>query len=778
MPNLIDRFTGWLRRPDRSYNYGLDVRQGPPATVERWMQDRPIWDTRDVGQSIEKHYLHLSLVFRPVGVLADAVAEAPLRCYRLTDGEKEELPNRPIRRLIANPNPQMSESEFHVFTVTIMALAGYCVIEKVRSEAGRVVQLWHLRPDWLKPIYRSGRPADWEYRVPGNDPVTLDARDVIAVPFRHSPQFKATGVAPLDTVFREVGVEHAATDYLKATFDRGGGPMSYLAWSPVSDQDKKRTPDRAFLQQAQDLWNSKVGGSENWDRFPVMAQFEPKTIGWSPEELAYPELRDMLADRICSAFGVDKRLISVGDDPTFENLKEQRAILQEMTCNPLRARLDGAYTRSLLYEFGENDDEISLEFDTSKIAALQDDTNEVHERARSNFSVGGLRVNEFRSIIGMPDEPGPLGEAYKLDQTSMFILADGTVVASTFSDPTQETTGVATDAARTVLHSADFGVGERAIPASGSVVEWHANDDDLVIARVLDEHGDGVSITTLRRYMADIDAIEERATLLPTDTRAAAVDKARETYGRIGEKHEPKVAAFFRSQGERIADAAAPDALFDRSVDPGASERVLALGTERRDLTAINWDDESNQLRDVLSDLYDDAGIAAFEQVAELMERIGVADFTVVYDKTNPGIKPIADDLGKRIVGITDETRRRVADVIADALTDKAGGREVAKRLRAEFAEMAGKRANVVARTESQFAYNRSNVLAYRESGVVSAVQLHDNASHTDSYGASDGLSCAQRNGLVAPLSEADRHVNAEHPNGSLAVAPVLSKPL
>jgi len=74
--------------------------------------------------------------------------------------------------------------------------------------------------------------------------------------------------------------------------------------------------------------------------------------------------------------------------------------------------------------------------------------------------------------------------------------------------------------------------------------------------------------------------------------------------------------------------------------------------------------------------------------------------------------------------------------------------------------------------------YNKASVLGYAESGVVDQVELADNPDHTDDYGASDGLTCAERDGLVVDLSAVQTNIEAEHPNGSLAVIPLLSKPL
>jgi hypothetical protein len=74
-------------------------------------------------------------------------------------------------------------------------------------------------------------------------------------------------------------------------------------------------------------------------------------------------------------------------------------------------------------------------------------------------------------------------------------------------------------------------------------------------------------------------------------------------------------------------------------------------------------------------------------------------------------------------------------------------------------------------------AMNTASTMAYQSSGVVTHALLHDNPAHTESYGASDGLSCADRNQLIVPLSLVSRHIAAEHPRGTLAVSAYIAPP-
>jgi hypothetical protein len=137
----------------------------------------------------------------------------------------------------------------------------------------------------------------------------------------------------------------------------------------------------------------------------------------------------------------------------------------------------------------------------------------------------------------------------------------------------------------------------------------------------------------------------------------------------------------------------------------------------------------------------------------------------------------VSERLAGRIVGINATTMDDVRRVVTQGLDEGLTNAQLAERLDGLFARTYRNRALTVARTESQVAYNSAAAVGYRETGLVREIQLFDNPDHVDEYGASDGLTCAQRNGLRVPVEDAELHIDAEHPNGSLAIAAVTVSP-
>ena len=139
--------------------------------------------------------------------------------------------------------------------------------------------------------------------------------------------------------------------------------------------------------------------------------------------------------------------------------------------------------------------------------------------------------------------------------------------------------------------------------------------------------------------------------------------------------------------------------------------------------------------------------------------------------------EPADGPAGSAAVSTADITPRDVATIVNVAINEGASLHELLEWLSHRFEETYKGRAKTVARSESQVAYNSASVLGYGESGKISHVELLDNPDH-DTEPGSDGLTCAQRNGLIVPLGQAQVHIDAEHPNGTLAVVPVLVRPL
>ncbi len=737
--DTVKRLATWdtsITPPDAVRAVGVPVLPRSHADLfTRMPIQQADWSTVG-GANLEAAARTCVTVYACATYLADAVAESPLRVYRIVDGKLEEDPKHRCRALIAEPNPMMSEAEFVTLMVMTMAFSGYAVIEKVRSAANVPVELWPLRPDWLWTERRADNDRAYVYRVPGQVPRPIERDDILIVPYRHDHRQTTYGVSPLHIVAREVGIDVSLTDLLKVFLDAGGIPP-YVLELPDNAMDK------AEIDALQLAWQQKYGGSQAYGKLPVMhGGMKVTKIGDGINDMAWPDLRGLTELKIAQAFLVPAELIQARDTLKSGSLtttedKGAMARLQNHGAAPLRTRIDGAFTRGLLSDFTGGDPSYTIEFDISAILSLQEDEDARHLRVREDWNAGLMTLNEARIETDRPDL-GANGEVFKVGANVMFVSPS-------------DLAGY--------------------VPIPASITE--SAPRSLTPGKMVQS----------RRYR-DTKALSER----DLELRASSVRVSQRDRQRLTEIGARKLKAFFRAQGDRVIGGIALDAesvthrdkvaLSDQDLVRRVYRSILAPDATKDAVRPLDWDDEEARLRSIIEPLYDQAGKRAFATIADSLNA------SITWDVLNPNIGEVMHLLGLRIVDISETTRTAVVDVVETGLREGLGVDAIAANLSGLFDGYAnagpGKvsRAETIARSETAYAYSTASVEGYRQSGVVSEIELLDNDSHTESYGASDGLTCSERNGLVVSFADVQRHIDAEHPNGSLSTIGVLSTPL
>ena len=138
-----------------------------------------------------------------------------------------------------------------------------------------------------------------------------------------------------------------------------------------------------------------------------------------------------------------------------------------------------------------------------------------------------------------------------------------------------------------------------------------------------------------------------------------------------------------------------------------------------------------------------------------------VAELGVAFGLDDPQTRAFLRAAGLNVVGITDTTREQVRAELVAGQQQGEGIPELARRLRT-LAAFSQTRAETVARTELGTSQNQAALAAYRASGVVVGVRVHD--------GDFDA-SCSEMDGRVFPLGQEPAAL--QHPNCVRAFAPL-----
>lgn len=721
--SLLGRVTGSLGRWIIEQR-AVESSPGYNLYAPKWQQDTPRWLDRNIG-NYRKAYASQVAVYACIMARANAVSSAPVRVYQEQEGDPRELPKHPLRRLMVQPNPMTSEAEWLLLTQVLMDATGFAAIQKVRNSGGQVIQLWHLRSDWLQEVKRNQRPSDWEYQVPGIKPIELKAEDVLIIAGGPSTDLGVTGMSPIAVALREVGIDNAMTDFLKLFVDTGGVPINALVM-------KDALKDQAAADWHRELWQAAFGGFRNWGKVPILSGgMDVKKIGSSIDELAYPQLRALTEAHICSAFRVPPIIAGVQagiEASTYSNYEQARKAFFEDTVSGLWMRLDGALTRGLLPEFA-SDESVSLEFDLSGVAALQEDKQKVWERALDALSRGGITINQFHAAVGLPGLGGDGDILYLPISVQPIRPEDLAGLADQTVEPPQP------------------------VPAAlGGGNNSQAGDDATATADAADAAGDSEAAPGSRDQRPEVRAVE-----LPPELRGRIATANRRAISRLTAKHAPRLRAMFKRQGKAVAAAVA---------------KRSDLSLETRDALEIPWDDLDQEMLRELNALYAAAGELAASGVGTAV------GFEVSWNVANPWVRQTLAELAQRVIGTNKTTRQDVSALVAAGLDEGLSLKDIASSISGLFEETYRGRAMTIARTESMYSYGLASLMGYRVSGVVDQVELYDNPEHDTDPSPIDGLTCAQRNGLKVSLDQARVHLDSEHPNGTISLAPVLVRPL
>jgi HK97 family phage portal protein len=359
----------------------------------------PAWRVQSAkypAESFENYatqgYSKNELMFACITLWGESAATATLRAYNKRS--KAELPDHPLRRLIEHPNPFMSEADMFGAILIHQRIAGVSYWEKVRSRAGQVVQLWPLRPDWVKPIPSSiAGISHYEYCVPGMKPIKLAVEDVLDFKLFDPVDFWG-GLSPSKVAARVGNIDNAITDFLKLFLENGGVPPGLL-----KSKLKLSDPDVADIRRR---WKDRYGGYKNWLEPAVLdMDAEYQKTGLDFREMGFDVLDARSEARICSVYRVPPILVGakVGlDKATYSNYAEARKAFWQDALMPAYKHLRDELYNDLASEFGED---IDLRWDYSEVPALQEDKNAKWQRATAAFSAGFITANDARREVGL-----------------------------------------------------------------------------------------------------------------------------------------------------------------------------------------------------------------------------------------------------------------------------------------------------------------------------------------------------------------------------------------
>lgn len=369
--------------------------------VPEWM--RHGWIEPSFRALTKEGYRANSAVFACISTLALAFVEPKLRVYDESDEGKHALPAHPLSKLFKHPNEQMGMLELLLYTIVYLAIGGNAYWYKVRSKAGRVVELWVLSDAQIKPIAGGDKlVSHYEFNTGMvSKPERIETTDIVHFKWMIDPMQPWKGMAPLRVAAREVDTDNEVSRYLFTLLKNDAIPRVAL----VAPADQFIDDDKYKRMMAR--WQERYGGDNRGLPALLDGGMDIKKIGLDLSELAFEGLHNVPETRIAACLRVP--MILAGLNKGMENaLGQNQAWLEksftQRTLIPLWRMVEEECTADLLPEFdasGSNETK-SVAFDLSTVVALEEDHQALRTWVDSAVVHGYVTVNEGRARLGLP----------------------------------------------------------------------------------------------------------------------------------------------------------------------------------------------------------------------------------------------------------------------------------------------------------------------------------------------------------------------------------------
>ena len=336
-------------------------------------------------------------------------SEAPMMLQHWLEerAEWEDLHAEEILRLLERPNPHYNGTTLWKATIADLMLGGTAYWIKVRSQTGRVVQLWWAPESIVTP---KGDPNDptvfidhYEYSPStdrGATPTRLRFEDVI--PFRDGidPTNVRKGLSGMKALLREIFTDDEAANMTASLLRNMGVPGVIIA-------PKAGTIQKDVAEEIKETFMEKFSGDRKGEPLVLGGETVVQQFGFSPQQMGGRDLRGVPEERITAVLGVNAAVVGLGaglaSTKVGATLREYREEAFESTILPMYRDMALQLSHHLVDDFHDSNVH-RLAFDLTKVRVLQEDELKRSERL-SNLSINGvIKLAEARRALGFPVE--------------------------------------------------------------------------------------------------------------------------------------------------------------------------------------------------------------------------------------------------------------------------------------------------------------------------------------------------------------------------------------
>jgi len=288
--------------------------------------------------------MRCAAVFSCIGVLAESVAQLPLKLYKeRADGGKDIAKDHPLYVLLnSQPNPWMTAFEWREMGESWLCLTGnhYAFINRVRGEVREILPI----PSDCVTVERND---DWSLKYTvnfgnGRGQQTVDSANMLHIRYRMKDGYR--GISPIGYARESIGLALATEKHGARLFKNGARPGGIL------EHPSKMSPEAAARFKAS--WQESFTG-ENAHKTALLEEgmkFNPLTM--TSEDAQYLETRRFQTADIARIFRVPLHMIQETEKTTSwgSGIESMTIGFVRFTLLPWLTRWEQSLAKDLLTE--------------------------------------------------------------------------------------------------------------------------------------------------------------------------------------------------------------------------------------------------------------------------------------------------------------------------------------------------------------------------------------------------------------------------------------------
>jgi len=675
-----------------------------------------------------------SIVYACVQTFSTAFIEAPIRVqHRDADGSLTVVPNHPITKLFANPNPYYSGLLMQMALIADW-LFGNAYLQKVTRNG--VMELYWIPSVLMEPYSPPGGGTFTQYYIYrpgyGQKPVHLPTSSVIH--FRNGLDARDVrlGRSPLRAMMAEIMTDAEALVFTLTILQNLGVPGTVISPASTGVNLSPSDADKIKMQ-----YMDRVTGTRRGEPLVLTAPVTIHNLDVNMEDINLRSIRIIPEERICAIIGVPPIVAGLGaglEHATYSNYGEAREQFTEQRIIPTQHLIDADISTQLLPDFETRPDEFVVDRDLSNVRVLQEDQNALVDRLGRQLTTSQITINEARISSGLQPVDG--GDVFLLP-VSMVPTDLGAVSDATIE---QRMARVVRQirAPKLATNGADRRASGRPFDADCSCrVSRDPTNTHLC-------NSNGMRIIESSTECTRCNSNGMRELKIAPETFANRIVRIR---GRMFGPCQDDVYNELRDTMNTVLDQLRDAGKQLSAEDVSLIEDIMPTETE---LTI--------GMRDILRPWYIRMLTAVHDLTVDALD--------IEFELDDPMTARYMASCGTQIQNISQTTLAALRKELVEGFAEHESYQQLAARLRNNFA-FGRSRANTVARTELGQSSNKATIENYTASRVVKGVLVIDGDDYDDE--------CISINGQRFLLEDSWQIPALEHPNCRRCFSPLTT---